>query len=303
MYKKLSIASVVVIIALIVLFNSFFVVRQGQRALTLYLGELIKMPGGKAKIYNPGLHFNIPFVVSVLKFDVRIQNIDAESSKIPTDEQKYLLVDYYAKWRIDNIPLYYTRTGGYPRRARILLTQKINDALRAAFGKRSLRDVVSAERSDIMDIIKKSANQSASDLGVRVVDTRIKGIDLLQQVEDSVYQRMRTKREQVATKYRYQGKAEAEKIRAEADAKARISIATAATLAQKARASGDLKASTIYTNAYNQNPSFYAFYRSLRAYKQVFSKRNTIMVLRPNNEFFQYLGLTNHKQRTKLVKG
>ena len=299
MYKKLSIAGIVVIIALIVLFNSIYVVRQGQQALALYLGQLIKTPDGKAKVYNPGLHFKLPFVERVLKFDVRIQNIDAESSKIPTDEQKYLLVDYYAKWRIDNIPLYYKRTGGYAQRAKILLTQKINDALRAAFGKRSLRDVVSAERSDIMNIIKKSANQSASNLGIRVVDTRIKGIDLLQQVEDSVYQRMRTKREQVATQYRYQGRAEAEKIRAEADAKARISIATTHTLAQKARASGDLQASTIYTNAYNQNPDFYAFYRSLRVYQQVFSKSNTIMVLKPDNEFFQYLGLTNHKRRTK----
>ena len=134
------------------------------------------------------------------------------------------------------------------------------------------------------------------------MDTRIKGIDLLQQVQDSVYQRMRTKREQVATQYRYQGKAEAERIRAESDAKARISVATARTLAQKARASGDLQASKIYTDSYKQDPSFYAFYRSLRVYQQVFSKHNTIMVLKPNNEFFQYLGLTNYKQSAKHAK-
>jgi len=291
--------TLVLFIALIVLFNSFFVVRQGQQTLTLYLGQLVKSRDGKAKIDNPGLHFKIPFLSKALKFDVRIQNIDAESSRIPTDEQKYLLVDYYAKWRIDNLPLYYTRTGGLPQRATLLLTQKINDALRAAFGKRSLKEVVSAERTDIMSIIKKTVNQSANDLGIHVVDTRIKGIDLLQQVQDSVYQRMRTKREQVATKYRYQGKAEAEKIRAEADAKARISIATAQTLAQETRASGDLKASKLYTIAYSQNASFYSFYRSLRAYKQILAKQGTIMVLKPSNEFFKYLRLTTHKHKVK----
>lgn len=296
MNPKIKIGGLIVFVLLIIFYSATFVVREGQQALTLRLGKVMKNTSGQADVYQPGLHFKLPFIVRDIKFDVRIHNTDAETSKIPTDQQKYLLVDYYAKWKINNLPLYYTRTGGYSRRAQILLKQKINDALRAAFGKRSLKEVVSAERLNVMSILKNTANRSANNLGIEVIDVRIKGIDLLQQVQESVFQRMRTKREQVATQYRYQGRAQAEKIKANADAKARVMVATAKTEAQKTKASGDAKSSKIYTSAYNKDSQFYAFYRSLQAYKQVFINKNTIMILRSNSSFFKYLGLEKQEK-------
>ncbi len=278
----------IIIIALIVLYSSVFVVYEGQRAMTLRLGQLIRNKQGQVIVYQPGFHFKIPFVVDVVRIDVRLKNLDAETSKIPTDQQKYLLVDYYGKWRINDIPLYYTRTGGYSSRAVMLLKQKCNDALRAAFGRRSLRDVVSAERLNIMNILKETANKSAKNLGIEVVDMRIKGIDLLQQVQESVFQRMRTEREKVATQYRYQGRALAEKIRAKADRKAQISFATAKREAQRLRAKGDLDAAQAYNRAYKQNAEFYDFYRSLLSYDKVFHGKNTVLMLPIDSPYMKY---------------
>ncbi len=301
-YKLPAILLGAALIILIVVLNCFFIVEEGESALTLRLGKLERNSDGNVIEYSPGLHFKMPIVVQVKKFNVRIQNMDAETSRIPTDQQKYLLVDYYAKWKIENLPLYYTRTGGNPERARILLKQKINDALRAAFGKRSLKEVVSAERMNIMNILKSTANKSARNLGVKVIDVRIKGIDLLQQVQESVFQRMRTKREQVATQYRYQGKAEAEKIRANADANAKVMLATAKTNAQQTRAQGDRESSAIYTKAYSKDPGFYAFYRSLETYRNAFAAKGTVMVLKTNSAFFKYLGLASHTNNKNKVR-
>lgn len=275
-------------IVAVLLYLSVFTVKEGQSALILRLGELQTNPTtNKAEVYNPGLHFKMPFVTTDLKFDVRLQTLNVESSRILTAEQKHVIVDYYAKWRIANLPLYYKRTGGFPLRAQLLLKQQINDALRAAFGKRKIAEVISGERLNIMSILQKKANLSAKELGIQVTDVRIVSIDLPKEVRESVFQRMRSEREQVATKHRSDGKAKAESLQANADATVAVTIAKAKTQAQIIRAKGDEQAAAIYSKAYQKNAQFYAFYRSLEAYRQVF-KKNTVMVLRPNTEFFKY---------------
>lgn len=291
------IALIVIVLLGFALFT--FTVQQGQTALKLRLGELVTNKAGQPKLYKPGLHFKIPFVNNIRYFDMRLQGLSADSSRIYTEEQKSVLVDYYAKWRIADLALYYKRTGGNPQRATLLLTQKINDVLRAAIGKRTLSDVVANDRAAIMDLLDKQARQSASSLGVNVVDVRIQGIELPQEVNDAVYTRMRTQREQVATQYRSEGKAKGESIMAGADADVIIQIAQAKAKAQQIRANGDRKSAIIYLTAYNKDPQFYAFYRSLNAYENVFHDKNNIMVLKPNSEFFRYFNMRNSTDTKK----
>lgn len=276
------------LIVLILVYLCTFMVSEGHRAMLLQLGDIVTDKSGQPVVYGPGLHFKLPLIVKVQDFDVRLQSFSVDSSRILTAEQKYVLVDYYAKWRIHNLALYYTRTSGMADRAEMLLKQKINDALRAAFGQRDIKEVISDDRMKIMTLLQEKANQSATDLGVQVIDVRIKGIDLPKEVRESVFQRMRTEREQVATQHRAQGKAMAESLRADADGKVAVVIATAKSQAQQIRAAGDSQAAAIYTKAYEQNPQFYAFYRSLEAYQNIFSRKGTVMVLRPNSPFFKY---------------
>ncbi len=289
---KATRTTVLLIIAIIVLFllsMSIYTIREGQRGLLLRLGEIVKNPTtGKAEIKDPGLHFKLPFVNSVRTFDIRIQNLDIESSRIVTAEQKDVIVDYYVKWRIDNLPLYYTRTGGNEIVARTLLAQKLNDALRAEFGKRKLKKVVSDDRAQIMQILNEQANQNAKGLGIKVTDVRIKSIDLPTEVSSSVYARMRAERQRVATEFRAQGKAKGNEIRANADAKVRVIIATAKANAERTRAEGDAQAAKIYADAYGKDTSFYAFYRSLLAYRNTFDNKRDILVLQPDSQFFRY---------------
>lgn len=289
MTPKIIFGLIGLIIVLLLINASVYTISEGEQALVLRLGEIIQgRHSDQAKVVNPGLHFKFPIINTVRVFDVRLQTLDVESSRILTAEQKYVLVDYYAKWRIDNLPLYYTRTGGYPIRAQMLLKQKINDSLRAAFGKRTIKEVVSGERLNIMGMLKDRASASAQSLGIQVVDVRIKGIDLPKQVREAVFQRMSTEREQVATRLRSQGMAAAEAVRANTDREVTVSVAAARAKAQQVRADGDTKAAAIYTAAYSKDPKFYALYRSLLAYQQVFRDSNTVMVLKPGGEFLKY---------------
>lgn len=281
-------------IVLALVLSSAFVVTEGQKAILLRLGDILTNKEGKVIVLGPGLHFKVPVIVDARYFDVRLQSFSVDSSRILTAEQKYVLVDYYTKWRIDDPALYYKRTGGFADRAQMLLKQKINDALRAAFGKRDIKEVISDERMKVMGILLQKANQSAQDLGIQVVDVRIKRIDLPEEVQESVFQRMRTEREQVATQHRAQGMAMAESLKADADAKVAIEIATAKAKAQEIRAQGDAQASAIYAKAYEKDADFYAFYRSMLAYQDVFSHQGTVMVLKPEGKFFKYfMPLTN----------
>src|SRR3990167_9577566 len=195
MSMKMITTLIVSFLILVWLFLTLFTVQQGHQALELRLGELVKnKQTEKGDVIYPGLHAKLPFVTSIREFDTRLQGTDVESSRILTAEQKAVIVDYFIKWRIDNLPLYYKRTGGYAFRAQDLLKQKINDSLRAEFGERSIQEVISSERLDIMRMLLKKANNSAQSLGIEVVDVRIKGIDLPEQVRDSVFSRMSAER-------------------------------------------------------------------------------------------------------------
>ena len=293
MNPKIIAGSIVILVGFVLLLASFFTVSQGQMAFTLRLGNIEKNKHGEPKIAAPGLHFKAPFIVTVRKFDTRLQDLEDKSPRILTKEQKYLYVDYYAKWRINDLSLYYTRTGGYADNAKQLLTQKINDVLRAEFGKRDLQEVIADQRSDIMGRLRDSANSVAQGLGLEIVDVRIKSIDLMPDVQDSVFTRMSTKREQDATSYRSSGIAEAERIRAEADATAIKMLADANKNAAEIRAQGDEQAGHIYATAYQKDPEFYALFRSLQSYREVFNNNRTVLVLKPNSQFFKYFNQSN----------
>jgi len=295
MKATMTVITAIILIAIFVLFSSMFTVNEGSHALVLRLGKLQVNPKTKkAIVYGPGLHFKTPFITSVSHFDTRLQNLsdDASPKRVLTEEQKYVLVDYFAKWRIDDLPLYYKRTLDNSTRANILLKQKINDELRALFGERTISEVVSGERSDIMAKLQDDANASAKSLGIKVTDVRIQGIELPKEVQDSVFQRMSTQREQVATNLRAQGKASAEQIQATADAQVTIDLATTKAKAQAMRAEGDKEAANIYTQAYAKDPKFYRFYKSLLSYQNAFANHaHTTMILDPKSDFFKYFNL------------
>ena len=278
----------VVIFILLFLSASLYTVTQGHRAMLVRLGTIVKNKSGQVKMFGPGLHFKWPLIYSVRDFDVRLQSFSVDSSRILTAEQKYVIVDYYTKWKITDPALYYTRTNDIADTAEMLLKQKINDALRQAFGVREIQEVISGGRSDISTILREKANETAKELGITVVDVRIKGIDLPHEVRESVFARMRAQREQVATHHRAEGKAQAESLKADADAKVEILIAQAQANAEKIRAEGDTKAAEVYSHAYQKDPAFYAFYRSMQAYRKVFDKQGNVMVLKPNGQFFKY---------------
>lgn len=278
---------IVIVVVLIVLYNSLFIVSQGQHALVLHLGKIVSQDG-KARTYGPGLHFKTPFINTAHVFDTRVQTLTETSSRMLTEEQKYLLVDYYAKWRIDNLPLYYKTTGGYSARADQLLSQKINDAMRSEFGKRDVNQVIADQRLAIMHTLKQQADETSEELGIKVLDVRINGIELPPDVSSSVYARMSSKREQVAANRRATGKSLAEAIEADADATVTVDIAKAKTQAAEIRAKGQSEAARIYANAYTQNPEFYDFYRSLQAYQDTFNNKRDVIILSPNTQFFHY---------------
>ena len=284
------------LIGLSLAFSTFYTIDEGHHALLLRLGAIVKdSKTNQAAIKAPGLHFKIPVVNSVRIFDTRMQTLDIESSRVVTAEKKDVMVDFYAKWRIDDLALYFTRTSGNPLQAQTLLRQRLNDALRAEFGKRDIHEVVSGERINIMKLLQDQANKNAKELGIKVIDVRIKRIDLPAEVSAAVYDRMRAERERVATEHRATGKAEAEAIRATADAQVTVILATAERDSKKARGTGDAKAAKIYADTYNKDKDFYAFYRSLNAYEHSFSNKNDILVLKPDSDFFKYFNKPNKR--------
>lgn len=286
MAKKIWLVLIVLILGFI--YISAYTVQEGQQALLLRLGKMVRAKDGNPRVMSPGLHFRTPFINQVQKFDVRLQTLDVQSSRVLTEEQKYVLVDYYIKWKINNVSLYYIRTGGDVNKTETLLQQKVNDALRAAFGKRTITEVVSGERGSVMDLLQERAEASAKDLGVQVIDVRIKRIDLPEEVSNSVFDRMRVEREQAAARHRSDGKAAAEAVRAQADATVTVTLAKAREKAAQVRAAGDSKAAKIYADVYNKNAQFYAFYRSLLAYQQAFNSKKDILLLQPDSQFFKY---------------
>ena len=284
MRQNLGIALVATVVVLIVLSLSLFVVDQRQNAMVFRFGEIVSIKT------QPGLFFKLPVIDNVRFYDVRILTIDsAEPERFLTSEKKNVLVDLFVKWRIADVERYYISVGGDEGRAQTRLLQTINDGLRAEFGNRTVHDVVSGERDKIMDLMREKANEDAQRIGVEVLDVRLKRVDLPQEVSESVYGRMKAERTRVANELRSTGAAESEKIRADADKQREVIIAEAYRDAQRIKGEGDGKATAIYSRAYEANPEFYAFYRSLEAYKQSFKNKGDVLVLEPNSEFFKYL--------------
>ncbi|HNJ77084.1 MAG: protease modulator HflC [Rhodocyclaceae bacterium] len=268
----------------VVLGLSIFTVDQRQYAIVFQLGEV------KEVITEPGLNFKFPLIQNVRYFDRRILTLDSnEPERFITSEKKNVLVDSYVKWRIVDPKLYYISVSGDETRARTRLTQTVNAGLREEFGKRTVHDVVSGERDKIMEDMRAKADQDARKIGVQIVDVRLKRVDLPTEVSESVYRRMEAERKRVANELRSQGSAEAEKIRADADRQREVIVAEAYRDAQKIKGDGDAKAAAIYAQAFNQNAEFYAFYRSLEAYRNTFRSKGDVIVVEPNSEFFKYL--------------
>jgi len=240
-------------------------------------------------VFEPGLHFKIPFIEFVRKLDARIQTLDEAPDRFVTSEKKDLIVDSFAKWRIVDFSTYYLRTSGSIENARALLKQKINNGLRTEFGNRTIKEIVSGERGVIMQKALESAASSREDLGIEVVDVRIKAINLPTEVSNSIYERMRAERTAVAKEHRSQGQEQAEIIRSTIDAKITIMLATAEKNANEVRGEGDAQAAKIYADTYNKDAEFYRFYRSLEAYEKSFNSKSDIMVIKPDSDFFHYL--------------
>jgi membrane protease subunit HflC len=274
------------VVALIILSLSLYIVDQRQNAIVFRLGEVVKVE------VRPGLYFKVPLLDNVRYFDIRILTIDtAEPELFLTSEKKNVLVDLFVKWRITDVRQYYVSIvvgGGGELQAQTRLLQTINDGLRAEFGNRTVHDVVSGERDQIMELMRQKANDDAIKIGVEVLDVRLKRVDLPKEVSQSVYNRMQAERKQAATQLRSTGAAESERIRADADRQREVIIAQAYREAQRIKGEGDGKAVAIYARAYEGTPEFFAFYRSLEAYKQSFKSKNDVLVLEPNSEFFKY---------------
>jgi len=284
MKKHLGTLLVGLLVVLIVAALSMFVVDQRQNSIVFRLGEVVDV---KTK---PGLYFKVPLLDNVRNFDVRILTIDtAEPERFLTSEKKNVLVDLFVKWRILDVKQYYVSVQGNEGLAQTRLLQTINDGLRAEFGNRTVHDVVSGERDKIMDLMREKANEDAKTIGVEVLDVRLKRVDLPQEVSVDVYRRMEAERKRVANELRSTGAAESEKIRADADRQREVIVAQAYRDAQRVKGEGDAKATAIYASAYGANAEFYAFYRSLEAYKASFRGANDVLVLEPNSEFFKYL--------------
>lgn len=273
----------IVIIALLIVGSfSMFTVHERERAILFRLGEIVKTD------FTPGLYFKMPFVNNVRIFDARIQTLDAEPERYLTSEKKNVIVDAFVKWRIGDVERYFTSTGGDPNTANSRLSQIIKDGLRGEFGKRTIQEVVSGERKEVMNILTDQANEQAKTFGIDLVDVRIKRIDLAKEISESVYRRMEAERLRVAKDLRARGAEAAEVIRAEADRKRTVILAEAYRDAQTVRGEGDGAAAKIYADAYNKDKEFYALYRSLSAYKNTFSDKGDLLVVQPDSEFFKY---------------
>lgn len=272
------------VVALILLSLSIFVVDQRQTAIVLQLGELMRVET------EPGLNWKVPLVQNVRFFDSRILTMDSvEPERFITAEKKNVMVDSFVKWRIADVKQYYISVRGDEQVAQTRLMQTVNSIMREEFGKRSVSDVVSGERDKIMEVLREKADADARKIGVQVMDVRLKRVDYPLEISESVYRRMDAERKRVANELRATGNAESEKIRADADRQREVILANAYRDAQKVKGDGDAKASALYAAAFGRNAEFYAFYRSMEAYKQSFKNKSDVMVLDPSSSFFKYL--------------
>ncbi len=276
-------AGVIVVLAVLLGYNSAYVVHEGQSALVLQFGRIVRTGD------TPGLHFKLPLIQQAILFDNRILTLEAQPERYFTSEKKSVNVDFYVKWRIADNAVYYRATAGAELQAANRLSPIVKDALRFEFNARTLQELIAGGRKDITERVRKQTDNAArKSLGIAVVDVRIKRIDLPDEVSESVYKRMRAERSQLANELRYTGQQAADTIQADADRQRQVIIADAERDAAKTRGEGDAQAAAIYAQAYGQDPEFFAFYRSLGAYRTSFQDGKGVLVLKPDSEFLKY---------------
>ncbi len=283
----------IIVAALLLLFSvnstiaPFFVVHETQRAIKLFLGEI------EDKEFGPGLHFKWPFANTIHRFDSRILNIDSQPEELLTFEKKRVVVDSFIKWQIDNPTEYFKATGGNIRRTEDIMSQFLSKGIKDAIGKRPLTDVIYGERLEIMAEAAAAVDKAASDsLGVKVLDVRIKKVELPAEVRESVFSRMEQEREKVARDFRGKGRELSAGIRADADRQRSVLLAEAYNESQQIRGQADAEAAEIYASAYGKDPDFYGLYRSLNAYKATFTGSNDVLLIKPDSQFFRYFNGT-----------
>lgn len=267
---------------LLLLSSMFFTVGERERAIKLWLGEITESN------YEPGLHFKIPLVETVYKFDRRILSLDVRPEKFLTNEKKNVIVDSFIKWKISDSEKFYTRLSGMESRADDRLTQFVREGVKDAFGRRTIRQVVSSDRAEVREEIRASVDAQAEILGIDIIDVRIKKVELPDDVRESVFQRMEKDRTKIAREIRSEGEEIAKKIRASADRTREETLANAYSTAEQTRGAGDAESARIYAEAYTQDPDFYSLYRSLSAYRSAFGGGSDVLLLKPDSEFFQY---------------
>ncbi len=276
-----------------ILFQSVIVVQEGQRGIMLRFNKVHRDADNKVIVYEPGLHFKVPVIDQLKTLDARIQTLDGQEDRFVTVEKKDLLVDSYVKWKISDFGQFYTSTGGDTQKASTLLQRKVNDRLRSEIGSRTIKDIVSGSRGELMAGAQKALNDGedgAERLGIEVVDVRVKQINLPNEVSASIYQRMQAERAAVAREHRSQGEEKAEFIRADVDKKVVLILANANKTAEELKGQGDAEAAKIYAEAFKQEPEFYSFVRSLKAYEESFAAgSNNMMLLKPDSEFFRFM--------------
>ncbi|MGI9232298.1 MAG: protease modulator HflC [Woeseiaceae bacterium] len=277
-------------LAFVILGLSAFTVDERELAIKLQLGEVVTAD------YNPGLHFKWPIVQNVRKFPRRILTISDRPDRIFTAENEAVQVDFFVKWRIVDPVRYYTSTGGALSVANGRLSEIIKNAIVTEFGKRSVREAISVERAELMRDMRLTAAAASEDLGVSLIDFRVKQVEFMDEVRDSVYRQMAAERKRIAAERRAEGQAAAEEKRAAADRERTVILADAYKESQKIKGEGDARAAETYANAYNRDPEFYAFYRSIDAYRKSMGKSGDVLILDPNNEFFRYLNQSDGSQ-------
>ena len=276
-------------ILLFVFMTSAFVVSEGQDGIVMQFSKVKRDSEGQPVVFAPGLHFKVPFIDSVRTMDTRIQTLDDQPDRFVTSEKKDLIIDSYVKWQIEDLAVYYLATGGNKMQAEALLKRKINNGLRNEIGSHTITDIVSGKRGEVMETALKRLARS-SELGIKVIDVRIKRINLPDGVSNSIYKRMRAERQAVAKEHRSQGQEKSEVIRANIDRKVSIMLAQANKESAEIRGRGDAASSNIYSASFSKDPEFYAFMRSIQAYQKSFADKQDVMVLSPDSDFFKYMG-------------
>lgn len=279
----------VLVLVGIIFISALFVVPEGHRAIVIQFGKIQRDASGNVHVYEPGLHFKLPLIETVRKLDAKVQTLADAADRFVTAEKKDLLVDSYVKWRIKDFGAYFLSTGGNTFQAEVLLKQYINNGLRTEFGARTIQEIVSGERMQLMQSALVQASVAANELGIEVVDVRVKQINLPQEVSSSIFARMEAERNAVAREHRSRGMEESEIIRADVDARVTVMVADAERNSRTVRGEGDALAANVYAETFNKNAEFFSFIRSLEAYRNSFQSKDDILVIQPDNDFFKYM--------------